>query len=73
MYAEPGYLMLMLAPKHEVQSSEILPKDVVFVVDTSGSMQGLIDAARARIWDVVNDLATATPTPRTPECSRTTR
>src|SRR5262245_48166271 len=33
-------------------------------LDTSGSMQGLIDTARARIWDVVSDLATAKPAPQ---------
>lgn len=38
--------------------------DVVLCLDTSGSMQGLIDSARARLWDVVNSLAQARPTPR---------
>ncbi len=38
--------------------------DLAICLDTSGSMQGLIDTARARIWDVVSDLATAQPVPR---------
>ncbi len=38
--------------------------DLVLCLDTSGSMQGLIDSARARLWDVVNSLAQAKPTPR---------
>jgi len=38
--------------------------DIVICLDTSGSMEGLIDSARARLWDVVNSLATAKPTPR---------
>ena len=38
--------------------------DVAICLDTSGSMNGLIDAARQNLWAVVNDLATATPTPR---------
>ena len=37
--------------------------ELAICLDTSGSMQGLLDAARARIWDIVNDLATAKPTP----------
>lgn len=38
--------------------------DLVICLDTSGSMSGLIDAARAKIWDIVSDLARATPTPK---------
>lgn len=37
--------------------------DLVVCLDTSGSMQGLIDAARQKLWSVVSDLATATPSP----------
>ena len=32
-------------------------------LDTSGSMQGLIDAARRKLWSVVSELATAKPMP----------
>jgi hypothetical protein len=38
--------------------------DLAICLDTSGSMQGLIDAARAKVWAVVNDLALARPQPR---------
>ncbi|MFO0962563.1 MAG: vWA domain-containing protein [Phycisphaerales bacterium] len=38
--------------------------EIAICLDTSGSMDGLIDAARARIWDIVNDLAKATPAPK---------
>jgi Mg-chelatase subunit ChlD len=31
--------------------------DVVLIIDTSGSMDGLLDSARARLWDIVNDVA----------------
>jgi hypothetical protein len=40
-----------------------VPVDLVICLDTSGSMQGLIDAARQKLWSVVSELATATPTP----------
>jgi hypothetical protein len=38
--------------------------ELAICLDTSGSMNGLIDSARARIWDIVSDLATATPAPK---------
>ena len=37
--------------------------DVVICLDTSGSMKDLLDSARARLWDVVNELARMKPTP----------
>ncbi|MDD4889415.1 MAG: VIT domain-containing protein [Phycisphaerae bacterium] len=37
---EPGYLMLMISPKSAVNEKEVIAKDVIFVFDTSGSMQG---------------------------------
>jgi Ca-activated chloride channel family protein len=35
-----GYFMLMLSPKNVVEESQIVKKDVCFVMDTSGSMSG---------------------------------
>lgn len=40
------------------------PVDLVICLDTSGSMQGLIDTARAKLWDVVNELASIDPNAR---------
>lgn len=37
--------------------------DLVIALDTSSSMDGLIDSARQKLWDVVNLLAHARPTP----------
>jgi hypothetical protein len=39
------------------------PIDVVVCLDTSNSMDGLIASAKQRLWAVVNELATAEPTP----------
>jgi len=39
------------------------PIDLVICLDTSGSMEGLLDSARARLWDIVNSLSQAKPTP----------
>ena len=38
--------------------------ELAICLDTSGSMDGLIEAAKTKLWDIVNDLALATPTPR---------
>jgi von Willebrand factor type A domain-containing protein len=38
--------------------------DLAICLDTSGSMDGLIDAARQKIWSIVNDLALAKPAPK---------
>ncbi|MBI4880827.1 MAG: VWA domain-containing protein [Planctomycetes bacterium] len=38
--------------------------ELAICLDTSGSMTGLIDAARQKLWAIVNDLALAEPTPR---------
>jgi len=62
-------LAAAVAPAQEVSTTkEAAPPartvDLAICLDTSGSMQGLINQARARIWGIVNDLALAKPTPR---------
>jgi hypothetical protein len=37
--------------------------DVVICLDISGSMEQLVGAARAKLWDIVNELAKVKPTP----------
>src|SRR5262249_32833751 len=37
--------------------------DVVICLDVSNSMDGLIASAKAKLWDIVNGLAQAKPTP----------
>ena len=46
------------------QRAEPKPVDLAICLDTSGSMEGLINAARQNIWAIVNDLALAEPTPK---------
>lgn len=53
-YREPGkdgYFLLMLSPKDEITERELVNKDIVFVLDTSGSMaeEGKIDKARSAL------------------------
>ena len=41
-----------------------IPKvDVVFVLDTTGSMSGLIQTAKDKIWSIATTMASAQPTP----------
>ncbi|MCH8271028.1 MAG: VWA domain-containing protein [Planctomycetes bacterium] len=37
--------------------------EVVFVLDTTGSMSGLLQGAKEKIWSIANAIATAQPTP----------
>ena len=37
--------------------------ELAICLDTSGSMDGLINSARQKLWTIVNDLAKAEPTP----------
>lgn len=53
-YREPGkdgYFLLMLSPKEELTEQEYAAKDIVFVLDTSGSMNeaGKMEKARAAL------------------------
>ncbi len=53
---EDGYFLLLAAPGFEPQNGRILPKDVTFVLDTSGSMAGakLEQAKKALLFCVEN-------------------
>src|SRR5262249_20677701 len=48
------------APKAEQKAKDI---DVVICLDVSGSMGGLIDSAKNKLWDIVNELAKVKPAP----------
>lgn len=37
---EDGYFLLRISPRVEIDESKIQPKDIAFVIDTSGSMKG---------------------------------
>ncbi|MHC4247724.1 MAG: vWA domain-containing protein [Planctomycetota bacterium] len=43
--------------------AERRPVDLAICLDTSGSMSGLINSARQKLWQIVNELAEAKPTP----------
>ena len=48
-------------PVAEPSASSPRDVDIVLCLDTSGSMSALIDSARARLWDVVNEVAQVEP------------
>ena len=53
---EDGYFLLLLSPGNQAKKTETLPKDVTFVLDTSGSMSGnkLEQAKKALAFCVEN-------------------
>jgi hypothetical protein len=49
----------------EVAPAEERPRvDVVFCIDCSGSMGGVIETAKQKVWAIVNEVARAKPTPQ---------
>ena len=52
------------APIEHIVAPAGIPKiDVVFVLDTTGSMSGLIQTAKDKIWSIATTMASAQPTP----------
>ncbi|MFH0889480.1 MAG: VIT and VWA domain-containing protein [Planctomycetota bacterium] len=53
-----GFFMMMLSPKYDMKDNEIIKKDVVFVLDTSGSMleNGKIEQAKKSLNFCINSL-----------------
>src|SRR5258708_11456597 len=52
------------APAADPPSKEKKPKvEVVFCLDTTGSMGGLIEGAKQKIWSICNQIANGKPTP----------
>lgn len=49
--------------EHIVAPAGIPKIDVVFVLDTTGSMSGLIQTAKDKIWSIATTMASAQPTP----------
>ena len=48
---------------HHIIASQNPKIDVVFVLDTTGSMSGLIQTAKDKIWSIATTMASAQPTP----------
>ena len=48
---------------HQITTNQRPRVDVVFVLDTTGSMSGLIQTAKDKIWSIATTMASAQPTP----------
>jgi Ca-activated chloride channel family protein len=54
---KPGYFLLLVSPRTEIDESKILPKNLICVIDRSGSMSGeKIEQARSALKFVLNSL-----------------
>jgi Mg-chelatase subunit ChlD len=59
-----GFVAALASIRADEPAKEIKPKvEVVFCLDTTGSMTGLINAAKQKIWAICNQISTGTPTP----------
>src|SRR5262245_41712084 len=55
--AEDGYFLLLISPQLEISKSTIIPRDLVLVLDTSGSMDSVkMEQARKALKHCLNNL-----------------
>src|SRR5438105_1261087 len=62
-----GALLLAAVPARaadEPKEKKAPQVEVVFCLDTTGSMGGLIEGAKQKIWAISNQIASGKPTPR---------
>lgn len=60
---DPNTQQQIAKPAQEQTLTSAPSVDLVLALDISGSMSGLIDSAKQRLWDVVNELGQAQPSP----------
>jgi Mg-chelatase subunit ChlD len=56
-------MMALVLAAQETPKPERPKADVVFVLDTTGSMGGLLDGAKKKIWSIANELLKGSPKP----------
>ncbi|MCB1875192.1 MAG: VWA domain-containing protein [Chromatiales bacterium] len=59
----PGNPPQTIAPAPQPAATQAARVDVAFVLDTTGSMSGLIQAAKEKIWSIASTLASGQPAP----------
>ena len=62
--AHAGNRARAIAPVPPLQPQAAPRVEVAFVLDTTGSMSGLIDGAKRKIWSIANQLASGQPRPK---------
>jgi hypothetical protein len=68
IYTFAGLLTLLLTHNTAAKDAQTEPQakpkiEVCFVLDTTGSMSGLIEGAKQKIWSIANEITSAKPTP----------
>ncbi|MDH4124098.1 MAG: marine proteobacterial sortase target protein [Gammaproteobacteria bacterium] len=54
---EPHYLLMVVPPQSSLVSGAMLPREMIFIIDTSGSMHGVsIQQAKEALLSVLDDL-----------------
>ena len=53
-----------IEPASEPARPDVARIELVLAIDTSSSMDGLIESAKLKLWDIVSTLASAKPTPQ---------
>jgi Ca-activated chloride channel family protein len=60
-----GYFMMTVSSKNELTEDEIMPKDIVFVLDVSGSMYGVkLDQAKEALNYILDEIEESSPEDR---------
>ena len=62
--SSPGTVEPAVAPASTPAPVERPVIDVVFVLDTTGSMSGLLEGAKQKIWSIANTIASGQPQPQ---------
>lgn len=61
--ATPAFAEDNAAPPKQEEKQPAPKVDLVFVLDTTGSMGGLLEGAKRKIWSIANEVARGKPTP----------
>lgn len=70
MFTTLACTLLLVSTTGRLDACDVVPApapariEVCFVLDTTGSMSGLIEGAKQKIWSIANELLSAEPTPQ---------
>ena len=52
-----GFFSLMIQPQREVTNDQVVPRELIFIVDTSGSMRGFpMDKSKEAMWKLIKGM-----------------
>ena len=70
MFTTLACTLLLVSTTGRLDAGDVVPApapakiEVCFVLDTTGSMSGLIEGAKQKVWSIANELLSAEPTPQ---------